>query len=110
MNKKTKNFLIFAKEAGSDVQPLEYTLKIKQKKGITKYELFYSNCEHWTYPGELVMTLTDNGNTCMISTPDLLTALDDEFNYDEMACMQILLKAYRKHNKELKYKFSQVKN
>ena len=68
----------------------EYTLTSEEVKKGTRYVLSYSEAEHWSYPGEEVLSVIDTGNDYKFEK-----AIGKTLQSDELAELQLLLTLIR---------------
>jgi hypothetical protein len=68
----------------------EYTLTSEEVKKGTRYVLSYSEAEHWTYPGEEILSVIDTGNDFKFEK-----AIGKTLQSDELVELQLLLTLIR---------------
>lgn len=85
-----KEFKIFA--AGKH----DYTVYIEETDNGTLYSLYYSDAGHWTFPGELVISAEDNGDTIKLSQK-----LGKEIDYSTLVEVKILFNMITNQDKNM---------
>jgi len=69
----------------------DYDIDFIETEYSKSYSMYYSNAEHWTVPGEHILTITDDGNNIHLN-PKLKKTLD----YGQFAELTVLLEFIRK--------------
>ena len=64
----------------------EYTLVSEEVKKGTRYVLFYSEAEHWSFPGTEILSVIDTGNDYKFEK-----AIGKTLEYDQFAELQLTL-------------------
>jgi hypothetical protein len=101
---ETKKYKVFDKD-----DSCEYTIEVIEEKNHREYLLYYSMNSLWTRPGELILSLVDDGNGIKLSSK-----LGNSLDYDVMTELYLLLSIMRELDCERgsqgKYKILEAKN
>ncbi len=74
----------------------DYDIEFIETEQSKSYSIYYSNAEHWTFPGEHLITITDDGNDMHLN-PKLKKTID----YGKFVELSILIDFIRKHDSHL---------
>jgi hypothetical protein len=74
----------------------DYDIDFIETEHTKSYSMYYSNAEHWTVPGEHILTITDDGDNIHLN-PKLKKTLD----YGQFAELTVLLEFIHKKDRIL---------
>jgi hypothetical protein len=90
MNNNMK-YAIISKKGSYD-----YDIDFIETEHSKSYSMYRSNAEHWTEPGEHILTITDDGNNMHLNPK-----LKKELDYGQFAELTVLLEFIHKKDEVL---------
>ena len=74
----------------------DYDIQVIKTECSTSYSMNYSRAEHWTVPGEHILTITDDGNDMHLNPKPKKT-----MDYGQIVELSILLDFIKNHDAQL---------
>ncbi len=83
----------------------EFTIITKEKKNKIVHELYYSNYEDWTNPGQLILKLIDTQDTYQLQFTNTDTDISKKLEYDDAEYLKIILSHANQYGIDFKLKY-----